>query len=137
MDDAALRAMQHLMVDLVDCLDDDTCYEDVRHRVVRCVRSNVYCDCKCCQTSDEEEVMKRDNTPGLRWRYQSRWNDNGLWSSAFKEEDVGAPRRYAPKWGKLTEAEYVSRIDLSHAKKMSLNRCKKSCLDLENMHGRE
>jgi hypothetical protein len=73
--DAALRVLQHLLVDLVKRLDRKEAYVTDNPEDMKCKESSRGCDCdgiNCKHGVNTEKTLKD--------RQRSRWNDAGLWA---------------------------------------------------------
>ena len=73
-EDAPIRCLQHLVVDLVDFLDRGHAYIPKGREALKCAKSRVDCDCtseNCRSEGDLDEALKA--------RRDSRLHDAGLW----------------------------------------------------------
>lgn len=70
--DAPMRCLQHLLVDLVTFLDNKQAYISQGPKALKCKESWIYCDCEAHRTGDLDDALK--------FRQDSRWNDSGIWA---------------------------------------------------------
>ncbi|KAH7393091.1 hypothetical protein BKA66DRAFT_439202 [Pyrenochaeta sp. MPI-SDFR-AT-0127] len=73
--DAPMRCLQHLLVDLVGFLDHDRAYITQGPEKLKCNKSSVDCDCAGNECEGIDNLLK-----ALKGRQDSRWNDAGIWS---------------------------------------------------------
>ncbi|KAH7075982.1 hypothetical protein BKA63DRAFT_512839 [Paraphoma chrysanthemicola] len=101
--DAALRVLQHLLVDLVKRLDTKEAYVTYNSEDMKCKRSSRGCDCdgKNCKGGVDTQI-------NLKARHESRWNDAGLWAREGLNQN--RPKKHDHSLNKKIKLEEVRKM---------------------------
>jgi hypothetical protein len=86
--EAAMRCLQHLLVDLLRELDKHGAYipDFIDINKLKCKRSSVDCDCDGKDCKEDRKEKNLDEV--LRTRQYSRLGDHGIWSKNGLREDM-------------------------------------------------